>query len=37
MKSASGGAENPEMLVLIQRLSEQVDSLTAMVAGQRKD
>lgn len=37
MKSASGGVENAEMLVLIQRLSEQVDSLTAMVAGQRKD
>lgn len=37
MKSASGVAESPEVLALIQKLSEQVDSLTAMVAGQQKD
>lgn len=37
MKSASGGVENIEMLTLIQKLSAQVDELTAMVAGQRKD
>jgi len=35
--ASGGGAESPEVLALIQKLSEQVDSLTAMVAGQRKD
>lgn len=37
LKSASGTAENADMLALIQKLSAQVDSLTAMVAGQHKD
>ncbi|RVX66875.1 hypothetical protein B0A52_09605 [Exophiala mesophila] len=32
-----GSADNAEMLALIQKLSTQVDSLTAMVAGQHKD
>ncbi|KIW11929.1 hypothetical protein PV08_09202 [Exophiala spinifera] len=36
-KSASGGAENTELLALVHKLSAQVDGLTAMVAGQQKD
>ena len=37
IKSASGSAENTELLALVHKLSAQVDGLTAMVAGQQKD
>jgi len=37
MKSALGSVDNTELLALIQKLSNQVDGLTAMVAGQQKD
>ncbi|EHY53055.1 hypothetical protein HRR83_006104 [Exophiala dermatitidis] len=36
-KSASGSVDNADLLVLVQKLSAQVDGLTAMVAGQQKD
>jgi hypothetical protein len=36
-KSASGDADNPDLVALVQKLSTQVDALTAMVAGQQKD
>ncbi|KAJ9633715.1 hypothetical protein H2204_006712 [Knufia peltigerae] len=36
-KSASGSADNPELMALVHKLSAQVDALTAMVAGQQKD
>ncbi|KAJ9501468.1 hypothetical protein H2202_003262 [Exophiala xenobiotica] len=37
MKSASGSADNADLIALVQKLSAQVDGLTAMVAGQQKD
>ncbi|KIW99968.1 uncharacterized protein Z518_10896 [Rhinocladiella mackenziei CBS 650.93] len=37
VKSALGSADNAELLALVQKLSTQVDGLTAMVAGQQKD
>lgn len=37
VKSALGSAENAELIALVQKLSVQVDGLTAMVAGQQKD
>jgi hypothetical protein len=37
MKSASGSADNADLMALVQKLSAQVDGLTAMVAGQQKD
>lgn len=36
-KSASGDTDNVELVALVQKLSTQVDALTAMVAGQQKD
>ncbi|KIW34011.1 uncharacterized protein PV07_00813 [Cladophialophora immunda] len=36
-KSALGTADSAELIALVQKLSEQVDGLTAMVAGQKKD
>ncbi|KIY01202.1 uncharacterized protein Z520_02754 [Fonsecaea multimorphosa CBS 102226] len=36
-KSALGTADSTELIALVQRLSEQVDGLAAMVAGQKKD
>lgn len=37
IKSASGSADTPDLVALVQKLSAQVDGLTAMVAGQQKD
>ncbi|KAK5445164.1 hypothetical protein LTS15_010255 [Exophiala xenobiotica] len=37
LKSASGSADNADLMALVQKLSAQVDGLTAMVAGQQKD
>lgn len=36
-KTALGGVDNAELAALVQKLSVQVDGLTAMVAGQQKD
>ena len=36
-KTASGSAETADLVRLVQKLSAQVDGLTAMVAGQSKD
>ncbi|EXJ84649.1 hypothetical protein A1O3_05319 [Capronia epimyces CBS 606.96] len=36
-KSASGSADDADLVALVQRLSAQVDGLTAMIAGQQKD
>lgn len=36
-KSALGSVDNTELIALVQKLSAQVDELTAMVAGQSKD
>lgn len=36
-KSASGSDEDVDLVALVQRLSAQVDGLTAMIAGQQKD
>jgi hypothetical protein len=36
-KSALHSVDNTELIALVQKLSEQVDGLTAMVAGQSKD
>ena len=36
-KSASPGSGNTDLVALVQKLSAQVDGLTAMVAGQSKD
>lgn len=37
MKSALSTADNSDLIALVQKLSAQVDGLTAMVAGQKKD
>jgi len=37
MKSALTAGDSAELIALVQKLSTQVDGLSAMVAGQKKD